>query len=46
MLTVNIIQRGNGIYIKNQQGTELLDAFAGLYYVNVGYGKTEIVEAI
>ncbi|HBR60503.1 MAG TPA: hypothetical protein DEA86_08705, partial [Deltaproteobacteria bacterium] len=43
---VNIIQSGNGIYIKNQQGTELLDAFAGLYCVNVGYGRTEIADAI
>ncbi len=45
-LPVNIIQSGNGIYIKNQDGTELLDAFAGLYCVNVGYGRTEIAEAI
>jgi L-2,4-diaminobutyrate transaminase len=43
---INIIQSGNGIYIKNQQGTELLDAFAGLYCVNVGYGRTEIADAI
>ncbi|MDG2066574.1 MAG: aminotransferase [SAR324 cluster bacterium] len=43
---VNIIQSGSGIYIKNQQGTELLDAFAGLYCVNVGYGRTEIADAI
>ena len=45
-LPVNIIQSGNGIYIKNQKGTELLDAFAGLYCVNVGYGRTEIADAI
>jgi len=45
-IPVNIIQSGNGIYIKNQQGTELLDAFAGLYCVNVGYGRTEIADAI
>ena len=45
-IPVNIIQSGNGIYIKNQQGTEILDAFAGLYCVNVGYGRTEIAEAI
>lgn len=45
-IPVNIIQSGKGIYIKNQQGTEILDAFAGLYCVNVGYGRTEIAEAI
>ena len=43
---VNIIKSGNGIYINNQHGTELLDGFAGLYCVNVGYGRTEIAEAI
>lgn len=43
---VNIIQSGNGIYIRNQDGTEFLDGFAGLYCVNVGYGRTEIADAI
>ncbi|MBC8258405.1 MAG: aspartate aminotransferase family protein [SAR324 cluster bacterium] len=43
---VNIIQSGKGIYIRNQAGTELLDGFAGLYCVNVGYGRTEIADAI
>ena len=43
---VNIIESGSGIYIKNQHGTELLDGFAGLYCVNVGYGRSEIAEAI
>ncbi|MEZ7974350.1 MAG: aminotransferase [SAR324 cluster bacterium] len=45
-LPVSIIKSGNGIYIKNQHDTELLDAFAGLYCVNVGYGRTEIADAI
>ncbi len=43
---VNIIQGGKGIYITDQDGTELLDGFAGLYCVNVGYGRTEIADAI
>ena len=43
---VNIIQSGNGIYIRNQDGAEFLDGFAGLYCVNVGYGRTEIADAI
>ena len=45
-LPVNIIQSGNRIYIKNQHGAKLLDAFARLYCVNVGYGRTEIADAI
>jgi L-2,4-diaminobutyrate transaminase len=41
-----IITGGNGVYIQDRDGNKLLDAFAGLYCVNVGYGRTEIAEAI
>jgi L-2,4-diaminobutyrate transaminase len=41
-----IIAGGNGVYIKDRDGNQLLDAFAGLYCVNVGYGRSEIAEAI
>jgi len=41
-----IITGGQGVYIKDRNDTELLDAFAGLYCVNVGYGRTEIADAI
>jgi L-2,4-diaminobutyrate transaminase len=41
-----IITGGTGVYIQDRDGTKLLDAFAGLYCVNVGYGRTEIAEAI
>lgn len=41
-----IITGGEGVYIRDRDGTKLLDAFAGLYCVNVGYGRTEIAEAI
>ncbi len=41
-----IITGGQGVYIKDRNDTELLDAFAGLYCVNVGYGRTEISDAI
>jgi L-2,4-diaminobutyrate transaminase len=41
-----IINGGKGIYIHDTEGKETLDAFAGLYCVNVGYGRTEIAEAI
>lgn len=44
--TPRIIEGGQGIWIRDAQGTELLDAFAGLYCVNVGYGRTEIADAI
>jgi len=41
-----IVTRADGVYIEDRNGTRLLDAFAGLYCVNVGYGRTEIADAI
>lgn len=41
-----IIVGGEGVYIRDRDGARLLDGFAGLYCVNVGYGRTEIAEAI
>ena len=41
-----IITGGKGIRIRDHAGKELIDAFAGLYCVNVGYGRPEIAEAI
>jgi L-2,4-diaminobutyrate transaminase len=41
-----IVTGGSGVYIEDRNGRRLLDAFAGLYCVNVGYGRTEIAEAI
>jgi L-2,4-diaminobutyrate transaminase len=41
-----IITGGKGAHIEDRDGNKLLDAFAGLYCVNVGYGRTEIADAI
>jgi len=41
-----IIQTGEGCYITDRDGNRLLDAFAGLYCVNIGYGRQEVAEAI
>ena len=41
-----VITGGEGVYIVDREGRRSLDAFAGLYCVNVGYGRTEIAEAI
>jgi len=41
-----IVTGGEGVYIQDRDGNKLLDAFAGLYCVNVGYGRQEIAEAI
>ncbi|SMC85433.1 aspartate aminotransferase family protein [Primorskyibacter flagellatus] len=41
-----VITGGEGCHITDREGTRLLDAFAGLYCVNVGYGQQKIAEAI
>jgi len=41
-----IVTGGAGVHIRDSNGNELIDAFAGLYCVNVGYGRDEIAEAI
>lgn len=40
------ISSGDGVYITDVNGRRSLDAFAGLYCVNVGYGRHEIADAI
>lgn len=40
-----ILQSGKGMWLTDIDGRELLDAFAGLWCVNVGYGQESIVEA-
>ena len=39
-----IITSANGVYIKDSEGKEMLDAMAGLWCVNVGYGRKELAE--
>jgi putrescine aminotransferase len=39
-----IITRAEGAYIWDAEGNKLLDAFAGLWCVNIGYGRTELAE--
>ncbi len=45
-VTQRVITGGSGCHIQDRDGNRMLDAFAGLYCVNVGYGRTEISDAI
>jgi putrescine aminotransferase len=40
-----ILTRGEGCYVWDSEGNKLLDAFAGLWCVNIGYGRKELGEA-
>lgn len=41
-----IIQRGEGVHIFDSHGRKYLDGFAGLWCVNIGYGRKEIADAV
>lgn len=42
----HIIESAQGCYVTDDQGTTLLDGLAGLWCVNMGYNRTEIIDAI
>jgi putrescine aminotransferase len=39
-----VITSGKGIYLRDSEGNEILDAMAGLWCVNLGYGREELVK--
>ncbi len=41
-----VIHRGEGTTVVDAEGREFLDAYSGLWNVNVGYGRREIAEAV
>jgi putrescine---pyruvate transaminase len=42
---VRIITRAEGCWLWDSEGNRILDGMAGLWCVNVGYGRAELVEA-
>jgi putrescine aminotransferase len=43
--TSRIITRADGVYIYDSDGNKILDGMSGLWCVNSGYGRDELVEA-
>lgn len=41
-----ILEEGNGIYVRDEQGKEYIEGLAGLWCTSLGYGNEELVEAI
>ena len=41
-----ILVEGDGVYVTDINGSRLMDAMGGVWCVNAGYGRSEIVEAI
>jgi putrescine---pyruvate transaminase len=42
---VRVITRADGAYVWDSDGNRILDGMAGLWCVNVGYGRQELVDA-
>ncbi len=42
----HVIQSAAGCYVTDETGRRLLDGLAGLWCVNVGYGRAEIADAV
>lgn len=40
-----IIERAEGVYLHTSEGKKILDGMAGLWNVNVGYGRKELADA-
>ncbi|GHB47447.1 aspartate aminotransferase family protein [Pseudovibrio japonicus] len=41
-----VITRAEGVYLWDSDGNKILDGMAGLWCVNVGYGRKEIIDAV
>jgi putrescine aminotransferase len=41
---VRIITRADGVYLWDSEGNRLMDAMAGLWCVNIGYGRPELAK--
>ncbi len=41
-----IVDRGEGIYVYDEEGNRYLDAAASLWYMNIGYGRDEVTDAM
>ena len=39
-----VITRAKGVFLTDSEGVEILDAMAGLWCVNIGYGREELAE--
>lgn len=41
-----IVDRAEGVHVYDEAGNRYLDATAGLWYANIGWGRDEVVEAV
>lgn len=42
---VRVITRGEGVYLWDSEGHKIIDGMAGLWCINLGYGRKELIDA-
>ncbi len=42
---IRVITHGQGVYVWDSEGNQIIDGMAGLWCVNIGYGREELIEA-
>lgn len=40
-----VIVQGEGVYLRDSEGARIIDGMAGLWCVNLGYGRQELIDA-
>ena len=43
---LTVFEQGEGVFLTDNNGKQYLDAYSGLWNVNVGYGRQEIADAV
>jgi putrescine---pyruvate transaminase len=43
---VRVIVRGKGVHLWDSEGNRIIDGMSGLWNVNIGHGRTEVIEAV
>jgi putrescine---pyruvate transaminase len=43
---VRVIVRGKGVHLWDSDGTRIIDGMSGLWNVNIGHGRSEVIEAV
>jgi adenosylmethionine-8-amino-7-oxononanoate aminotransferase len=41
-----VIERGEGVYVYDDEGNRYLDGTASLWYANIGHGRAEVADAV
>ena len=43
---LHVVTKGEGVWVEDVKGRKYMDAQAGMWLVNIGYGRTEVADAV